>query len=101
MSDLDEKDQELLGKHVIHQFIKISLNDLKEDKQENNNSFIFLEKSTLNILMTSILMNTKSRTEEEGIRGESEAVLLKEIEQVIADNKKEFEEIIKLLKEVR
>ncbi len=52
MSDIDGKEQELLVKHVIRQFMKDQLNELKEDKQENNNSFVFLENSTLNMLIT-------------------------------------------------
>lgn len=101
MNDVDGKDKELVGERVIRQFINDQLNELKEDKKEDNNSFVFFEKSTLNILMTYLLMNTKYRTDGEGIEGRSEGVLLKEIERVLADNKKEFEEIIKLLKEVR
>ena len=100
MNDIDEKDQELLGKRVIHQFINNQLKDLKEDKQEDNNSFIFLEKSTLNILMSYLLMNSSHRTVEE-VSGDNEVMILKEIEQAITENKKEFEEIITLLKEVR
>ena len=100
MNDIDEKDQELLGKRVIHQFINNQLNELKEDKLEDNNSFIFLEKSTLNILMSYLLMNSSSKTVEE-VSGDNEVILLKEIEQVIAENKKEFEEIITLLKDVK
>ena len=99
MNDIDEKDQELLGKRVIHQLINNQLKDLKEDKQEDNNSFIFLEKSTLNLLMTYLLMNSSHKDVEE-VSGDNEAIL-KEIEQAITENKKEFEEIIAKLKAVR
>ena len=55
MSEIDEK--ELVMKHVIRQFMKDQLNELAEDKQENNNSFVFLEKSTLNMVLTYLFMN--------------------------------------------
>ena len=99
MNDIDEKDQELLGKRVIHQFINNQLKDLKEEKQEDNNSFIFLEKSTLNLLMIYLLMNSSHKAVEE-VREDNEAII-KEIEQAMTENKKEFEEIIAKLKEVR
>ena len=98
MSDIDGKEQELLVKHVIRQFMKDQLNELKEDKQENNNSFVFLEKSTLNMLIIYLLMNGERRTDEE-VNEDSQVKILEELEQVIADNKKDFEEIITLLKE--
>ena len=55
MSEIDEMKDE----QVIRQFMKDQLNDRKEDKQENDNSFIFLEKDTLNMLMNHLLMNAE------------------------------------------
>jgi len=99
MSDVDGKEQELFVKHIIRQFMK---NQLKEDKQENNNSFVFLENSTLNMLITYLLMNEERRTygeKNKDIDKPSEAKTLEKLEHIIANNKKEFEEIIALLKE--
>jgi hypothetical protein len=98
MSDIDGKEQELLVKHVIRQFMKDQLNELKEDKQENNNSFVFLENSTLNMLIIYMLLNGERRTNGE-VNGDSQAKILEDLEDVITDNKKEFEEILTLLKE--
>ena len=46
---------------MIRQFMKDQLNELKEDKQENNNSFVFLEKSTLNMFILYLLRNEERR----------------------------------------
>ena len=56
MSDTRWKEQELFVKHMIRQIMKDQLNELKEDKQENNNSYVFLENSTLNMLILYMLM---------------------------------------------
>ena len=80
MSDLDGKEQELLVKHVIRQFMKDQLNELKEDKQENNNSFVFLENSTLNMLIIYLLMNGERRTDGE-VNEDSQVKILEELEQ--------------------
>lgn len=91
MSDIDGKEQEV--KNLIRQIIMNQLNELKADKQKSNNSFVFVEKSTLNILV-----NSKHRTEDE-VSGNFQAKMLEELEQVIEENKKDFEEILTLLKE--
>ena len=98
MSDLDGKEQNLVMQHVISQFMKDQLNGLKEDKRETNNSFVFLENSTLNMLILSLLMNGQRRTYGE-VNADSEEETLEKLDHVIADNKKDFEEILTLLKE--
>lgn len=95
MSDQDEKDQ--LMEHGIRQFMKDQLSDRKEDAQDNDNSFIFLEKSTLNLFLMSMLANGERRTSEDVIEDGHEEIA-EQLEQVIAANKKDFEELITLLK---
>lgn len=98
MSDVDGKDQELVVQQIIRQFMKDQLNGLKEDNQENNNSFVYLEKSTLNMLIINMLMNGERRAYGE-VNEDSQVKILENLEHVIADNKKGFEEILTLLKE--
>jgi hypothetical protein len=98
MSDVDGKEQESLVKHIIQQFMKDQLNELKEGKQETNNSFVFLENSTLNMLIISLLMNGQRRTYGE-VNEDSQVKNVEELEHIIADSKKDFEEILALLKE--
>ncbi len=88
MRDIHDDEQ------VIRQFMKDQLNNRKEDKQENDNSFIFLEKDTLNLLMNHLFTNVE-RNASVHSQGEIEEAL----EQIIADNKIDFEEIITFLKD--
>lgn len=97
MSDLDGKEQEILMQHVISKFMKDQLNGIKEGKGEANNSFVFLENSTLNMLIHYLLMNGKSRTPEK-VNKDSQAENVDELDHIIADSKKDFEEILTLLK---
>jgi hypothetical protein len=98
MSNLDGKEQDLLVQHVISQFMKDQLNGLKEGKGEADNSFVYLENSTLNMLILYLLMNGKSRTHEK-VSEDSQEKNVEELEHIIADSKKDFEEILTLLKE--
>ncbi len=98
MSDIDGKEQELSVKHVIRQLMKDQLNELKEGRQETNKSFVFLENSTLNLLILSLLMNGQHRTYGE-VNEDSQVKHVEELEHILADSKKEFEEILTLLKE--
>lgn len=88
MNDLHEDEQ------VIRQFMKDQLNDRKEDKQVNDNSFIFLEKDTLNMLMNHLLTNAEQRAS-----GDSQVRIIGILEQIITNNQKDFEEIITFLKD--
>lgn len=88
MNDLHEDEQ------VIRQFMKDQLNVRKENKQENDNSFIFLEKGTLNNLMNHLLTNAEQKAS-----GDSQVQIIGILDQIIADNQKDFEEIITFLKD--
>jgi len=102
MSDVDGNEQESLVKHLIQQFMKDQLNELKEGKQETNNSFVFLENSTLDMLILYMLMNGGQRTKGEMNEDDgrlSNATILEGLDHVIVENEKGFEEIIALLKE--
>ncbi|QBP40080.1 hypothetical protein [Paenisporosarcina antarctica] len=97
MSNLEGKEQELLIKQGIRQFMKDQINEPKE----GNNSFVYLENSTLNMLITYLLMNGNSRTYGEMDReddGFSNNKILEDLDHIIEGSKQEFEEIITLLK---
>ncbi|WP_274308274.1 hypothetical protein [Solibacillus daqui] len=91
---------------ILRQFTKEHFSDLKH--QENNNSFMFLEKSSLNLLLTFLLSKTQTEpptTPEinDELQAKSKALELKaieEIDQLINDNEKEFQAILRLLKEI-
>ncbi|MCH7323070.1 hypothetical protein LZ480_14420 [Solibacillus sp. MA9] len=91
---------------ILRQLTKEHISDFNH--QENNNSFIFLEKSSLNLLLTYLL--SKPQTEPPTtpeinveLQAKSEASVLKaieEIDQLMNDNEKEFQAILRLLKEI-
>lgn len=92
MSDVDEKGQEFDVKQVISQLITNQLNELEASTQERNHRIIFFENSTLNVTVNV----GRSQTNEEN--GSSQVKLLDELEQVIEDNKRDFEELLTILK---
>ena len=65
MSELDGKEQELFLRQMIRQLMKDQLNELNTENQENDNSYVFLENKTLNMVILYLLMK-----EERGKTGE-------------------------------
>ncbi|MFJ7934580.1 hypothetical protein [Sporosarcina sp. NPDC096371] len=92
MTDLRKEEQ------VIRQFMKNQLNDRQDDNRENDNSFIFLEKATLNRLLNHLLINSGQTTSGES-SGSSQGEVIAILEKIIADSKNDFEEMITFLKE--
>lgn len=93
-----EEDEALPTEKIIRQLMNEHFSNVKENLQENNNSFIFLEKSSLNLLLT-YLLSTKNETPLL-VNEEFELKAIEQLTQLIADNEKEFNTIINLLKEV-
>ena len=92
MNDIDEK--EWLLNQIIRQFMK----DQQSESTDNDNSFIYLEKKTLSMLMVYLLMNAEPRTFSK-VDENAQAKIVDVLEQAILENKKDFEEIIASLKE--
>lgn len=103
-------DEERVGvlpiEEILRQFTKEHFSDLNH--QENNNSFIFLEKSSLNLLLAYLLSTpptappTAPQIKDEQ-PSKSEALELKaieELDQLMNENEKEFQAILRLLKEI-
>ena len=96
MSEVHDNEQDVFVKHIIRQFMKEQLNERKDDKKDN--SFIFLENRTLNMLIVYMLMNSQRFTSQDSSR-DDQVKLLEELERILVDNKKDYEEIIAILKE--
>ncbi|MER2029083.1 MAG: hypothetical protein ABS935_04305 [Solibacillus sp.] len=79
--------------------MKEHFSSIKDELQENNNSFIFLEKSSLNLLLAYLLSNNKFETSYP-VNEEDEREAVENINQLINENEKEFQEIINLLKDM-
>ena len=81
---------------MIRQLVRNQLNEQNSAKPYNNG--VFLESKTFNMVLLYILMKETLGTSGE-IGAFTETSILEKLEQEIADNKKEFEEVITLIKE--
>lgn len=98
MSDKELK--EVLMKRISNGFMKDQPSDVNEYIKKDDNSFVFLEKSTLNLLLAYMLSGERNKTAEGG-NEEFELKVIAELDRTIEINKKEFEEIIGVLKELK
>ncbi|WP_445478680.1 hypothetical protein ACULLL_21495 [Lysinibacillus irui] len=88
----DNQKQEL-GSNVINQLLK----DQLSRRNEQDNSFAFLEKSTLHQLMAYLVSGEKKNTGQND-NPELEAKLMKQLDEILEDSKAQFEEVVDLLK---
>ncbi|MCM3654507.1 hypothetical protein [Metabacillus litoralis] len=103
MGTKDNKEQELLLKQLSSNFIKEQIEQIKNNKKDNN-SFIYLENNTLNMLIVYLLMDFEARNRDNSTSISNEIEfstneLNEELDSVINNNKKRFEEILNLLKQ--
>lgn len=99
MSQLEDE-QLLLMEQMINQYIKGHFSNIKENSNENNNSFMFLEKGSLNLLLSYLLFmnrNTANPVEKEPLET---STLLAQLEDLMEDNKKEFEALMDLFRNI-
>ncbi|MFJ6209476.1 hypothetical protein [Lysinibacillus sp. NPDC092081] len=84
---------------VIHQLMKEQLTNLPSYSNEENNSFAYLEKSTLNLLITYLISGEKRKAVEIGDE-ELEIKLIKQLDKMLEESKEQFEEVISLLEKL-
>ncbi|MGE7928646.1 hypothetical protein [Lysinibacillus xylanilyticus] len=84
---------------VVHQLIKEQLANLSNSSNTKNNSFAYLEKGTLNLLIAYLMSGGKSQTGEIGDE-EIEIKIIKQLDEMLEDSKEQFEEVISLLKKL-
>ena len=84
---------------VVHQLIKEQLTNLSNYSNTKNNSFAYLEKGTLNLLLAYLMSGEKSKVEEIG-DGEIEIKIIKQLDEMLEDSKAQFEEVISLLRKM-
>lgn len=87
----DDQKQEYSS--VTQQLLKEQLNR----RNEQDNSFAFLEKSTLHQLMAYLVSGEKKNTGQND-NPELEAKLMKQLDEILEDSKAQFEEVVDLLK---
>ncbi|WP_332634775.1 hypothetical protein [Halalkalibacter flavus] len=103
METNENHEQELLFKQLTQYFMKEHLEQLKGNKKNKNNSFIYLESNTLNMLLIYLLVNLDNQ-QSHGTASSHESApfpkeIFEELNSIIANNKEEFEEILSYLKE--
>lgn len=99
MSELEEQKREVGLEQIVRQYMKDQLINVSDFKKEEDNSFAFLEKSTLQLLLASLLSGDKRVPVENG-NGQIELSMAKQLDEMIEETKVQFEEIIDLLKKL-
>ncbi|WP_241747118.1 hypothetical protein [Lysinibacillus sphaericus] len=82
-----------------HQIIKEQLANLPNYMSEENNSFAYLEKGTLNLLITHLIAGEKKIVDKIGDE-EIETRMIKQLDEMLEESKEQFEEVISLLKKL-
>ncbi|MGG2056877.1 hypothetical protein ABFY48_21380 [Lysinibacillus pakistanensis] len=82
--------------HISQQFIKEQLANLSNYNSDKNNSFAFLEKGTLNLLIAYLISGEKPKKQEIN-NDEFDQQLVKRLDEVIEESKKQFEEVMSML----
>ena len=98
MSEKEDLDFELMLKELTRDFINRQLQQMK-NKGKDNKSFVYLENQTLDLILTYLLMKMDSQHNEQHI--ESMVIpneLIQRIDEITNKEKKQFEEIIEMLK---
>lgn len=88
-----------LAEERISELVKERLAHAKKSNTEENNSFVFFEKSTLNILLDHLLTGDKRSSNVE-MNDESWEIVVAKLDAIIENNEKEFENIINQLKKL-
>jgi hypothetical protein len=102
MSEFENMNQKIDS--VLHQLMKEQLMNLPNNSKKENNSFAYLEKGTLNLLIAYLLSGEKRRTGEIGheeiYNEELELKIMKQLDEMLEESKEQFEEVIDLLKKL-
>ena len=95
MGQLD--DEQLLHiEEILQQYVKEHLSPSKE----NDNSFLFLEKGSLNLLLAYLLFMTRQTSPPLQQEAFDTSKLLVQLDDLIEDNKKEFEMLLDLFRSI-
>ncbi|AVK86506.1 hypothetical protein C3943_25010 [Lysinibacillus sp. B2A1] len=96
MSEFEKAQQEIKIEDITHQFIKEQLSNLSSCSSDKNNSFAFLEKGTLNLLIAYLLSGEKPK-KEQFKNDEFDINLIKKLDEILEESKKQFEEVMSML----
>ncbi|WP_082235087.1 hypothetical protein [Halobacillus massiliensis] len=94
-------EEDLLGKQLLRQFMRDLLTDeVQDEKRSKGKSFAFLDNQLLNMLMLYFLMHWEKYMADEKEHKETihAEPLLTELDNLLAEDQKNFDEVISLLK---
>ncbi|MBM7603161.1 hypothetical protein JOC75_001131 [Metabacillus crassostreae] len=100
MNSNEKQEHEFLLKELSRTFVKNQLEQLK-NKNKDNNSFIYLEGNTLNMLIVYLLMENERNNQQtsENVQSSIPEELINALDLLMSKNKTEFEDILSILKE--
>ena len=84
----------------IEEMIQQYLQDHLSNPQETNNSFLFLEKGSLNLLLAYLLFMKRQTAPTVQQETFDTSQLLAQLDDLIEDNKKEFEMLLDLFRSI-
>jgi len=99
MSELEQQKLEVNLEQIVRQFMKNQLMNGSDIKMGEDNSFAFLEKNTLQLLLASLLSGDK-KVAEQKVDVQSQWNIVKELDVLLEENKMQFEEILDYLKKL-
>lgn len=82
--------------NYVHDLMREHLTNIS---QENNNSFAYLEKSTLNLLIAYLISDEKKKPLSINHK-KIDRKIIKQLDKAIGDSKEQFEEVIRLLEKL-
>lgn len=97
MSEIEQQKLELDLEQIVRQFMKNQLMNGSDIRKGEDNSFAFLEKNTLQLLLGSLLSGDK-KVAEQKVDVQTRTNVVKELDNLLEENKVQFEDIIDYLK---
>lgn len=94
METTNDKELEMLIKRILHDYLKEQLKDVNK---ETNNSFVYLEKNTLNRLLNHFLLGAPNRKQQPLLDDVDETQIVNKLQHLITKSKKDFEEILTMI----
>ncbi|WP_409367239.1 hypothetical protein [Lysinibacillus sp. 38-6] len=97
MSEIEQQKLELDLEQIVRQCMKNQLMNGSDIRKGEDNSFAFLEKNTLQLLLGSLLSGDK-KVAEQKVDVQTRTNVVKELDNLLEENKVQFEDIIDYLK---
>ncbi|MFJ7669158.1 hypothetical protein ACIQXI_18965 [Lysinibacillus sp. NPDC097195] len=97
MSEIEQQKLEVDLEQIVRQFMKNQLMNGLNIRKGEDNSFAFLEKNTLQLLLGSLLSGD-NKVAEQKVDVQTQSTVVKELDDLLEENKMQFEDILDYLK---